>query len=127
MQEKSNKTSKLPDIPEKRYFTIGEVANLLGIKQHVLRYWEHEFQQLNPIRREKRRYYRHNEVLLIFHIKTLLHDDGYTIEGARGQLKLEKKKLDAPHYFENNNPNAETLKGIVEEVQGVITLLKDIV
>lgn len=77
----------LPAIPVKRYFTIGEVSELCGVKAHVLRYWEQEFTQLSPIkRRGNRRYYQHHEVLLIRHIRQLLYQDGFTISGARAQL-----------------------------------------
>lgn len=77
----------LPSIPAKRYFTIGEVSELCGVKPHVLRYWEQEFAQLKPIkRRGNRRYYQHHEVLLIRRIRNLLYDQGFTISGARQQL-----------------------------------------
>ena len=79
--------SKLPEIPSKRYFTIGEVGDLCGVKPHVLRYWEQEFAQLKPVkRRGNRRYYQHHEVLMIRRIRELLYDHGYTISGARNQL-----------------------------------------
>lgn len=77
----------LPPIPAKRYFTIGEVGELCGVKPHVLRYWEQEFTQLKPVkRRGNRRYYQHHEVLLIRRIRQLLYQDGFTISGARNQL-----------------------------------------
>ena len=79
--------TKLPEIPPKRYFTIGEVGDLCGVKPHVLRYWEQEFAQLKPVkRRGNRRYYQHHEVLMIRRIRELLYDHGYTISGARNQL-----------------------------------------
>ena len=78
----------LPSIPAKRYFTIGEVAQLCGVKPHVLRYWEQEFTQLRPMkRRGNRRYYQHHEVLMIRRIRDLLYDQGFTIVGARNQLQ----------------------------------------
>lgn len=78
----------LPSIPIKRYFTIGEVADLCGVKAHVLRYWEQEFSQLRPMkRRGNRRYYQHHEVLMIRRIRELLYDQGFTISGARNQLQ----------------------------------------
>lgn len=78
---------ELPPIPAKRYFTIGEVAELCAVKPHVLRYWEQEFTQLNPVkRRGNRRYYQHHEVLLIRKIRHLLYDEGFTISGARNRL-----------------------------------------
>ena len=77
----------LPAIPAKRYFTIGEVSELCGVKPYVLRYWEQEFSQLKPMkRRGNRRYYQHHEVLLIRRIRDLLHEQGFTISGARNQL-----------------------------------------
>ncbi len=79
--------SELPLIPAKRYFTIGEVSELCGVKAHVLRYWEQEFTQLNPVkRRGNRRYYQHHEVLLIRRIRQLLYEEGFTISGARTRL-----------------------------------------
>ena len=78
----------LPSIPAKRYFTIGEVAELCGVKPHVLRYWEQEFTQLRPMkRRGNRRYYQHHEVLMIRRIRDLLYDQGFTISGARNKLQ----------------------------------------
>ncbi len=77
----------LPLIPAKRYFTIGEVSDLCGVKAHVLRYWEQEFTQLKPVKRGgNRRYYQHHEVLLIRRIRQLLYEEGFTISGARGRL-----------------------------------------
>jgi DNA-binding transcriptional MerR regulator len=78
----------LPSIPAKRYFTIGEVGDLCGVKPHVLRYWEQEFTQLRPMkRRGNRRYYQHHEVLMIRRIRELLYDQGFTISGARNKLQ----------------------------------------
>ncbi len=80
-------SSNLPTIPAKRYFTIGEVSELCGVKPHVLRYWEQEFTQLKPLkRRGNRRYYQHHEVLLIRRIRELLYEHGFTINGARNRL-----------------------------------------
>ena len=77
----------LPPIPAKRYFTIGEVSELCGVKPHVLRYWEQEFTQLKPVkRRGNRRYYQHHEVLLVRRIRELLYSQGFTISGARSRL-----------------------------------------
>ena len=82
-----NPKPNLPLIPAKRYFTIGEVSELCGVKPHVLRYWEQEFTQLKPVkRRGNRRYYQHHEVLLIRRIRELLYDQGFTISGARNRL-----------------------------------------
>jgi DNA-binding transcriptional MerR regulator len=89
--EKMAPTSALPPIPAKRYFTIGEVSDLCGVKAHVLRYWEQEFTQLKSItRRGNRRYYQHHEVLFIRRIRELLYEHGFTISGARNRLDQEK-------------------------------------
>jgi DNA-binding transcriptional MerR regulator len=83
----SSPRAALPPIPAKRYFTIGEVSELCGVKPHVLRYWEQEFTQLKPVkRRGNRRYYQHHEVLLIRRIRELLYEQGFTISGARARL-----------------------------------------
>ena len=90
MDESPNSLNKpsLPAIPAKRYFTIGEVSELCGVKPHVLRYWEQEFTQLKPVkRRGNRRYYQHHEVLLIRRIRQLLYEEGFTISGARHRLE----------------------------------------
>jgi len=85
--EQSRRKAELPPIPAKRYFTIGEVSELCGVKPHVLRYWEQEFTQLKPVkRRGNRRYYQHHEVLLIRRIRELLYEEGFTISGARNRL-----------------------------------------
>ena len=85
--EPSRRKPDLPPIPAKRYFTIGEVSELCGVKPHVLRYWEQEFTQLKPVkRRGNRRYYQHHEVLLIRRIRELLYEEGFTISGARNRL-----------------------------------------
>jgi DNA-binding transcriptional MerR regulator len=89
----------LPSIPAKRYFTIGEVGDLCGVKPHVLRYWEQEFTQLRPMkRRGNRRYYQHHEVLMIRRIRDLLYDQGFTISGARNKLQeLVQTERDKRH------------------------------
>jgi len=87
METNHSPKDALPPIPAKRYFTIGEVSELCGVKPHVLRYWEQEFTQLKPVkRRGNRRYYQHHEVLLIRRIRDLLYDQGFTISGARNRL-----------------------------------------
>ena len=87
MEASHSPRAQLPPIPAKRYFTIGEVSELCGVKPHVLRYWEQEFTQLKPVkRRGNRRYYQHHEVLLIRRIRELLYDQGFTISGARNRL-----------------------------------------
>src|SRR5438094_3218414 len=91
--EQSRRKAELPAIPAKRYFTIGEVSELCGVKPHVLRYWEQEFTQLKPVkRRGNRRYYQHHEVLLIRRIRELLYEQGFTISGARN--KLDSRSID---------------------------------
>jgi len=97
--EPSRRKADLPPIPAKRYFTIGEVSELCGVKPHVLRYWEQEFTQLKPVkRRGNRRYYQHHEVLLIRRIRELLYEEGFTISGARNRLdtgRLDTGRADA--------------------------------
>ena len=92
----------LPEIPSKRYFTIGEVSGLCNVKPHVLRYWEQEFNQLNPVkRRGNRRYYQKHEVILIRKIRELLYDQGFTISGARSRLDSREQKITDSSYREN--------------------------
>lgn len=94
---------QLPPIPAKRYFTIGEVSELCGVKPHVLRYWEQEFTQLKPVkRRGNRRYYQHHEVLLIRRIRELLYEQGFTISGARHRLDGPEFKTEATSLNNNN-------------------------
>jgi DNA-binding transcriptional MerR regulator len=91
----------LPPIPAKRYFTIGEVSELCGVKPHVLRYWEQEFTQLKPVkRRGNRRYYQHHEVLLIRRIRELLYEQGFTINGARNRLDAHGGMVEEPAQME---------------------------
>src|SRR5512135_1095117 len=95
--EQNRKKAELPPIPAKRYFTIGEVSDLCGVKPHVLRYWEQEFTQLKPVkRRGNRRYYQHHEVLLIRRIRELLYEEGFTISGARNRLDSSFTHDDKP-------------------------------
>ena len=90
--ENHKPNSELPPIPAKRYFTIGEVSELCGVKAHVLRYWEQEFTQLKPVKRSgNRRYYQHHEVMLIRRIRDLLYGQGFTISGARNLLDHENQ------------------------------------
>ncbi|MEN8761737.1 MAG: MerR family transcriptional regulator [Thiogranum sp.] len=94
MLEASN-NNELPAIPGKRYFTIGEVSDLCGVKPHVLRYWEQEFPQLKPVkRRGNRRYYQRHDVIMIRQIRSLLYEQGFTIGGARQRLSGEEAKED---------------------------------
>jgi len=102
----------LPAIPAKRYFTIGEVSDLCGVKPYVLRYWEQEFIQLKPMkRRGNRRYYQHHEVLLIRRIRGLLYDQGFTISGARNQLMdgAAARGADAAQMFKQEADEAQRL------------------
>jgi DNA-binding transcriptional MerR regulator len=93
----TDKSVVLPPIPAKRYFTIGEVSDLCGVKPHVLRYWEQEFTQLKPVkRRGNRRYYQHHEVLLIRKIRELLYEQGFTISGARNRLSEGRETAQDP-------------------------------
>ena len=102
----------LPAIPAKRYFTIGEVADLCGVKPHVLRYWEQEFTQLRPMkRRGNRRYYQHHEVLMIRRIRDLLYDQGFTISGARNKMQeLLQAERDKRRYGEVMLDGVEVLE-----------------
>jgi DNA-binding transcriptional MerR regulator len=125
---KSLKTN-LPPIPAKRYFTIGEVSELCGVKPHVLRYWEQEFTQLKPVkRRGNRRYYQHHEVLLIRRIRELLYEQGFTISGARNRLdeSLGAGVKVAPKGESTNGAEpAVTFSSIRQEIRQVIELLQD--
>ena len=118
--EPSRRKAELPPIPAKRYFTIGEVSDLCGVKPHVLRYWEQEFTQLKPVkRRGNRRYYQHHEVLLIRRIRELLYDQGFTISGARNRLdELVSEPARAAR-------GARTNLGLLrKEIKGVIEVLR---
>ena len=94
--KQTHKLEALPEIPRKRYFAIGEVSDLCGVKAHVLRYWEQEFPQLRPAkRRGNRRYYQHDDVQMVRRIRSLLYEQGYTIGAARLRLK-EQSRADVP-------------------------------
>jgi len=123
MDSSSSPSSALPSIPAKRYFTIGEVSDLCGVKPHVLRYWEQEFTQLKPVkRRGNRRYYQHHEVLLIRRIRELLYDQGFTISGARNRLD-EIASQPAPPAPRRHVSGAD-IEQIRREIRGVIDLLR---
>lgn len=113
----------LPAIPAKRYFTIGEVSELCGVKAHVLRYWEQEFNQLKPVkRRGNRRYYQHHEVLLIRRIRELLYEQGFTISGARNRLSESNGKLALTEQVpENPSPLQPVLASSTSPTQGTST------
>jgi len=111
--------SPLPPIPAKRYFTIGEVGELCGVKPHVLRYWEQEFTQLRPVkRRGNRRYYQHHEVLMIRRIRDLLYDQGFTISGARNRLQELVQSDRAGRSEELIESGANDHDSIVQEIHG---------
>ncbi|NBP44132.1 MAG: MerR family transcriptional regulator [Betaproteobacteria bacterium] len=111
----------LPSIPAKRYFTIGEVSELCGVKPHVLRYWEQEFTQLRPMkRRGNRRYYQHHEVLMIRRIRDLLYDQGFTISGARNKLQeLVQNERDKKRAGERLLNGVEDIALDMDGLQGV--------
>ncbi len=115
MLEASNNNELLP-IPDKRYFTIGEVSELCLVKPHVLRYWEQEFPQLKPVkRRGNRRYYQRDDVLVIREIRELLYDQGFTIGGARQQLEAEENATPA---------DPQAIQAIISELEDVLRILK---
>jgi DNA-binding transcriptional MerR regulator len=123
----SSHEDELPPIPAKRYFTIGEVSELCGVKPHVLRYWEQEFNQLKPVkRRGNRRYYQHHEVLLVRRIRQLLYDEGFTISGARNRLADVPGRLAVAHLGEAaaNTAVGQTGSSLRAELAGIIELLR---
>lgn len=124
MENKKPSNALLP-IPAKRYFTIGEVGTLCGVKPHVLRYWEQEFAQLKPVkRRGNRRYYQHQEVLLIRRIRELLYDEGFTISGARNRLDhREDESMHTKPTDINISPSSADLHHIRREIKSVMLLL----
>ena len=113
----------LPPIPAKRYFTIGEVSDLCGVKSHVLRYWEQEFTQLKPVKRGgNRRYYQHHEVMLIRRIRQLLYEEGFTISGARGRLDQSTVNHEetTPSVFSNADFNVANLRREITELLDIL-------
>ena len=110
--------NELPPIPGKRYFTIGEVSELCGVKPHVLRYWEQEFPQLKPVkRRGNRRYYQRQDVLIIRQIRNLLYDQGFTIGGARQHLTGDAAKIDI-------NQSQQIVKQMRLELEEILKILR---
>jgi DNA-binding transcriptional MerR regulator len=108
----------LPPIPAKRYFAIGEVSELCGVKPHVLRYWEQEFEQLKPVkRRGNRRYYQRGDVMMIRQIRSLLYEQGYTIGGARQMLEGDEAKEDI-------NRSQQIIRQVRMELEQVLQVLK---
>lgn len=128
MHERANKAelAVLPAIPAKRYFTIGEVSELCGVKPHVLRYWEQEFTQLKPVkRRGNRRYYQHHEVLLIRRIRELLYEQGFTISGARNKLDSRLARESASDDMTAGLPSLEiNTIDVRNELSKILDLLK---
>ncbi|WKD48248.1 MerR family transcriptional regulator [Microbulbifer spongiae] len=110
--------AELPAIPGKRYFTIGEVSELCAVKPHVLRYWEQEFPHLKPVkRRGNRRYYQHQDVIMIRQIRALLYEEGYTIGGARQQIEVGSEKAEVAQL-------QQVMTEVIAELKSVLTLLK---
>src|SRR5205085_1326510 len=118
-------TTDLPAIPAKRYFTIGEVSELCGVKPHVLRYWEQEFTQLKPLkRRGNRRYYQHHEVLLIRRIRELLYEHGFTINGARNRLEEHAAPREAHAQKTMTVPQPISPGNIRKELKSILKMLE---
>ena len=108
----------LPPIPAKRYFTIGEVSDLCGVKPHVLRYWEQEFPQLKPVkRRGNRRYYQRQDVMVIRQIRALLYDEGFTIGGARNRLEGDEAREDVTQ-------SQQVIRQVRAELEEVLKMLR---
>ncbi len=118
MLDPSSHSSDLPAIPGKRYFTIGEVSELCGVKPHVLRYWEQEFPHLKPLkRRGNRRYYQRQDVILIRQIRSLLYEHGFTLGGARQRLSGEDAKVDV-------NQSQQIIRQLRTELEDILLILK---
>lgn len=126
------KGGELPPIPAKRYFTIGEVSELCGVRPHVLRYWEQEFTQLRPMkRRGNRRYYQHHEVLLVRKIRSLLYEHGFTISGARNRLEggpttpqVQEMAHEKPEQPVNHQIDAMSIQNIAKALKEIADLLR---
>ena len=111
-------TAELPPIPGKRYFKIGEVSELCDVKPHVLRYWEQEFPQINPVRRTgNRRYYQRQDVIVVRQIRGLLYDQGYTISGARQRLTGDEARQDQTQF-------RLLVRQMIAEMESLLQLLK---
>jgi DNA-binding transcriptional MerR regulator len=136
---KADPRTPLPPIPAKRYFTIGEVSELCGVKPHVLRYWEQEFTQLRPMkRRGNRRYYQHHEVLLVRRIRELLYEQGFTISGARNRLgeaaqngrrkdaaaAVQVAPIEPPDALPPQEPPGDAVQSLRADLLAVLELLR---
>ena len=118
MLDPTGNSSELPAIPGKRYFTIGEVSDLCGVKPHVLRYWEQEFPHLKPLkRRGNRRYYQRQDVILIRQIRSLLYEHGFTIGGARQRLSGEEARVDV-------SQSQQIIRQLRVELEDVLNILR---
>ena len=121
MQQRADGHEKLPPIPPKRYFTIGEVSELCGVKPHVLRYWEQEFTQLRPIKRNgNRRYYQHHEVLLVRRIRELLYEQRFTISGARNRLDATERGMPGATEIETPVLDLHDLRAEIEAIRALL-------
>jgi DNA-binding transcriptional MerR regulator len=118
LENPSNANDGLPPIPARRYFTIGDVSRLCALKPHVIRYWEKEFPQLRPLKRQgNRRYYQRQDLLLVRQIRRLLYDDGYTIVGAR-------QKLEGTEAQKARSERAEMARELRLELEAVLQILR---
>lgn len=118
LQNGNNANDGLPPIPVRRYFTIGDVSQLCGVKPHVLRYWEQEFPQLRPVKRQgNRRYYQRQDLLLVRQIRALLYDEGYTIVGAR-------QKLEGTEAQKDRSQRAQLARELRLELEEVLQILR---
>jgi DNA-binding transcriptional MerR regulator len=117
MQQTVLNPQELPGIPPKRYFTIGEVAKLCEVKTHVLRYWEQEFSQISPVKRSNRRYYQQQDIIVIRQVRSLLHEQGYTISGAKQWLNGDKGSHDSDRY-------KQVVRQTINELEQLLQSLK---
>ena len=118
LQNGNNANDGLPPIPVRRYFTIGDVSQLCGVKPHVLRYWEQEFPQIRPVKRQgNRRYYQRQDLLLVRQIRALLYDEGYTIVGAR-------QKLEGTEAQKDRSQRAQLARELRLELEDVLQILR---
>ncbi|MFA6903596.1 MAG: MerR family transcriptional regulator [Gallionellaceae bacterium] len=123
--ENQTTNASLPPIPAKRYFTIGEVSDLCGVKSHVLRYWEQEFTQLKPVKRGgNRRYYQHHEVMLIRRIRQLLYEEGFTISGARSRLDQAEDRHEENVSMAYSPDPGFNMSALRKELHDVLSILR---